>query len=91
MEKRPYVGSFSPNAWGLYDMHGNVYEWCNDWHVAYSVTIQTNPQGPASGKYKVLRGGGWLADAWDCRSAYRNNGNPSDRYNNVGFRVVSSK
>jgi formylglycine-generating enzyme required for sulfatase activity len=87
-EKTTAVGSFSPNPWGLYDMHGNVYEWCWDWYDAYKPDAQTDPRGASSGSHRVLRGGSWYDSAQNLRSAYRYYDTPSVRGGNVGFRLV---
>ena len=83
------VGSFIPNALGLYDMSGNVSELCGDWYGAYSSSSQTNPTGAATGSRRVLRGGGWYYDPAYSRVAFRSYGAPSDRTYDFGFRVVS--
>ena len=82
------VGTYTPNAYDLYDMHGNVREWCSDWYGSYPTTAQTNPTGATSGLYRVIRGGSWWNAAQDCRSAYRLYMNPIGNYNYIGFRVV---
>ena len=83
------VGSYGANPWGFFDMHGNVYEWCQDWYGSYNADA-TDPQGPASGGYRVLRGGGWRDDARYCRSASRARRNPGYRDGNFGFRLCCS-
>jgi formylglycine-generating enzyme len=83
------VGYFAPNGYGLYDMAGNVTEWCWDWYGSYSSGSQSDPRGPALGSVRVLRGGPWDADARWCRAAGRNNlHSPTDSYPGFGFRCV---
>ena len=89
------VGSYPANAWGLHDMHGNVYEWCRDWFHSvlpggadpdlYSVRGSPNQDGTFS---RVRRGGAWPGDGWSCRSAFRLRFPPESRYDHIGFRVV---
>jgi formylglycine-generating enzyme required for sulfatase activity len=82
------VGSGAANAWGLYDMHGNVWEWCWDWFGDYGSGAQSDPSGAVSGSNRVLRGGGWRSDARYLRSAFRDSNTPEIRYYNYGFRLV---
>jgi formylglycine-generating enzyme required for sulfatase activity len=82
------VGEKKPNPWGLYDLHGNVWEWCQDWGGPYEAGAVTDPQGPAKGTTRVLRGGSWGNNPGFCRAANRNWNVPDFRINSRGFRVA---
>ncbi len=85
------VGLKKPNAWGLYDIHGNVWEWCSDWHGEHPSDAVTDPQGPRTGRHRVLRGGSWRNRAGDCGSANRLGSAPDISYNHYGFRIVMER
>ena len=82
------VASLAPNELGLYDMSGNVFEWCQDWYVMYDSEPQTNPCGPESGVSNVYRGGAWMIDASGCRVSYRGHAVPQEKSDYVGLRLV---
>jgi formylglycine-generating enzyme required for sulfatase activity len=88
LERATTVGSYAPNAWGLYDMHGNVFEWCWDWNGTYESGTQTDPTGALSGDYRVVRGGSFNNYGLNLRSAYRHNNAPMYGFYLIGFRPV---
>jgi len=87
-EKTTTVDSFAPNAWGLYDKHGNVWEWCWDWYDNYTAEAKINPSGAVTGVVRVVRGGSWNDEGRWLRSAFRHGAPPGHVENNLGFRVV---
>jgi sulfatase modifying factor 1 len=88
LEKTTPVGSYTANSWGLYDMIGNVWEWCEDWYDLYPGGSALDPQGPATGSFRVFRGGDWYSPALLCRSANRLSYLPFSRDYDFGFRVI---
>ena len=85
---RVAVGSYPPNSWGFYDLHGNLLEWTSDWYAPYSSGSVIDPKGPASGSSRVHRGGSWTNSGSDLRSAWRVPHKPSYLAENLGFRIA---
>jgi formylglycine-generating enzyme required for sulfatase activity len=84
------VGTLQPNELGIYDMSGNVKEWCNDRYAPYKSNAQTNPTGPKTGSHRVLRGGSCQTDAWNCRVSHRHSDGSRWGWSEYGFRLAHS-
>ncbi len=82
------VGTKAPNELGIYDMSGNVWEWCEDWYGGYSSSLQANPKGPSGGSNRVFRGGSWSLSAWFCRVSLRSDYTPDYRSLDLGLRLA---
>jgi formylglycine-generating enzyme required for sulfatase activity len=82
------VGQFEANRWGIHDMHGNVWEWCEDLYVMNQITEEVSPNSPDSPPYRALRGGSWNMDPSYCRSASRLGEPPQIKRNDIGFRII---
>jgi formylglycine-generating enzyme required for sulfatase activity len=82
------VDAYPPSGYGLYNMTGNVWEWCSDWYGRYHTGTQVDPAGPRVGTVRVARGGSWANAPEYCRASYRFGGNPTSTYSTVGFRVA---
>jgi formylglycine-generating enzyme required for sulfatase activity len=89
LKRAAKVGSYPANAWGLHDMHGNVYEWCRDWYHRKLPGGDDPDLSSRKGTSRVRRGGAWCDDGWPCRSAFRLRFEPERRYDHIGFRVAA--